>query len=814
MFTDIEGSVGKWEAAGSGFVATLAEHNRIVRDCVREHRGIQVRFTGDGWLAAFPDERWAVRCALALERWLAAGEWPEGSPPIRLRIALHAGEVEFLEGDYVGTSVNILSRILEATSGGQVLASATVAETAGAALEGEAAFADLGTRRLRGVTAAQHLFLVVPEGAGLPSYVPLRDLDSLPTNLPAQLDEFVGREAESAEIARLLRGPTCRLLTITGTGGVGKTRLAQEVALTLLDAFRDGVWLVDLTAVAACRDIPAAIAASLRLLVAEVPEDPVHGLALALQPKALLLVLDNYEHLMEAADIPGRLLAEAPNVRCIITSRERLLVRGEHVVDLNPMAMPDPAGPRDAQRLTESMRLFEARLAQVRGRPLDEREIDEAADSCRTLGGLPLAIELAAAALSRMTTRELAASLRSALDVPARRSRDLPPRQASLRGAIAWSIALLSESESRALTSMAVFEGGFFAEAAEAVCRCPDARDLLERLRDKSLLTTETRLGRTRYGMLPPVRDYCRELLGDRWAECRDLAMEHFARVTHGLDLTGSGQGHNLAAANTDLPEIRRALEWALHRGRDDIVRDIVWAVWPVFWMAGQPGEGRRWMAESAEACLRLGDEEAMASIVTRAAATHRWGRALDRAQEALERARPIVERRGPGRLADLWRLERAALAWARGSAEEAEGLLGECMEAYMAWGNQWGIVQVLKSLAEIRAGTGDHEGAVRLLEDAVSREDAETQPWGVSNSLLELGRVQLGMGEVERAVSSLWRSAELCRRFDDKAGLVGCLSLLADALQAAGRAEAAGLARDEAVAIARRHAPYLVPEV
>jgi len=813
MFTDIEGSVARWEAGGRRFARALALHNAVVRRVVGQHEGFEVRFQGDGFMCAFCRASDALRCAVALEPALAAEEWPEGVGAPAIRVAVHAGEVEVVDGDYVGPTANIAARLLEAAGGGQVLASEIAVNLADDETSHELSLLDLGQRHLRGIARPVGVYLVSPPGTSPSTHAPMRDLGFMPTNLGAEVDEFVGRDRELRELVSQLTEPSTRLLTVTGPGGVGKTRLIQHLGMAVVPSFEHGAWFVELAGVREPSQVPAAVAATLRVPLTGPQESQASELASHLTSRELLLLLDNFEHLVEGAATIGHVLAASPRVKCVVTSRERLRVRGEHVFELLPLGLPDAAASPEQQLASESARLLATRVAEVRGRPLEPEEAGEAVRVCRRVAGLPLALELAASALSHMTLGELARSLDERIDLPEVRLRDVPHRLTSMAAAIDWSIGLLSDDEARVLRECAVFQGGFYVEAAEAVCSGRDTRRALDALRDKSLLGVEARRGRTRYTMLPVIREHCLGLLGDMAEPCSARAALHFSRAARELDLVGRGQARAVESARTDLDNIVAALEWAKARGADDVVRDIVWGMWPVFWMASRPSEGWSWLCLAIDASRRLGDDRALGTLLIRTAAVCKWRHDYEGMRARLTEGSEVADRAGVPKVCLLRDLERASLAVIDGDQEAARRLYGGCLVSYTELEDPWGMVQGLKGLAEVESGQGDWVAAEHYLREALSLEAPETQPWAVSNTLYELGRVQMASGKPGDAARSLAETVGLCRRIGDSPGLITRLQALARAREAAGDSEGALEAWDEAVAVARREVPYLEAE-
>ena len=507
LFTDVEGSTRAWEIHGERFAAALQCHEEIVRAAVRAHGGFLVKGAGDAFMVAFSDAAAAVLCA---ERALAEIEVEnrEGGAfasvgGLRVRIGIHTGEPQCRDRDYFGPPVNRAARICDAGHGGMALVSEAAWAHASAGLPAEITFLDLGSHRLKDLGEPEHLRAVRSPRLPPHSDRPLRTLDALPQNFPAQLTTFVGRSRELAEIGRLLRESANRILTLTGVGGCGKTRLALQAAAESLQEFPGGVWFVDLSGVRTADGFAPAVAIALGL---DLPPgaDPLARCVEFLRDRRTLLILDNFEQVVEAADQVVALAQRCPGLRCLVTSREVLRVAGEREVPVEPLSMED-----GEEGSSEALELFAERCRAARpGFELTPDQIPAALEICRRLDGIPLAIELAAARVRAMSVQEVLARLSTSLDFLASARRDLPPRQRTLRGAIEWSHELLTDEERAFLATLAVFHGGWTLEAAEAISEAPDALDLLFSLRDKSLVRSSELSGQTRYGMLGTIREF------------------------------------------------------------------------------------------------------------------------------------------------------------------------------------------------------------------------------------------------------------------------------------------------------------------
>ncbi len=462
LFTDIEGSTRQWERDAEGMQAALARHDAILRAAIEEHGGVIFKTVGDAFCAAFTSAPRAVAAALSVQGGLREAFPGEGGPS-RVRMAVHSGEAEVRDGDYFGRVVNRVARLLAAGHGQQILVSGATRELLLGGLPEDAMLRDLGEHLLKDLERPEHVFqLDHPE---LPAdFPPLRSLSALPHNLPQQLTSFVGREREVARLRELLA--THRLVTLTGVGGSGKTRLALHVAAEVVDQFPDGVWLVDLSALSDPALVPQTVATALGLR--ETPgRDPVESLLVHLRTRDLLLVLDNCEHLIEAcATWAERALRVVPELRVLATSREALGTVGEVVWPVPLLSVPAVSTRSPEDLLPEIDRYEAVRLFAERATLVDPGFELTAADAravvqiCRRLDGIPLAIELAAARVRVLAPEQIASRLDDRFRLLAGGGRRALPRHRTLQAAIDWSHDLLEEPERILLRRLAVFSGG------------------------------------------------------------------------------------------------------------------------------------------------------------------------------------------------------------------------------------------------------------------------------------------------------------------------------------------------------------------
>jgi len=552
LFTDIEGSTRRWEADPEAMRVALAAHDKVLRAAIEDNDGFVFKHTGDGVCAAFASPRAAVDAAVEAQRALE----------LSVRMGIATGEAEFRDDDYFGTVLNRAARVMAAGHGGQVL----VADSAAGLIAG-VELLSLGVRRLRDVASPITVYQL--QAAGLRTdFPPLRTVDPTPGNLRRSTSVFVGRDAEVAEIAGLLRSR--RLVTLTGVGGVGKTRLAVEVAATLSDEFPDGVWLFELAAVSDSTVVPDAVAAVLGI-TQQPGQTMTESVAAALDGRVRLLVFDNCEHRLDAVgDLTEAILAASAAVTILATGREGLALADEKIW---------PVGSLD---LDSAVTLFTERARDVAAAAVFD-DTDAIAEICQRLDGIPLAIELAASRTSSMSADEIRDHLdhRFKLLVGSRRALG---RHQTLRHAVAWSYELLDDDEKRLLESCSVFAGGFELEGACAVAGSEVDRyqviDLLDALVRKSLIVAEHSSGRTRFSMLETIREFADEQLASRGdvARARDAHARHFAgREAAILELWNSPrQREAYVWYMTELGNLRSAFRWAADTGDLDTAATIV----------------------------------------------------------------------------------------------------------------------------------------------------------------------------------------------------------------------------------------------
>jgi predicted ATPase/class 3 adenylate cyclase len=571
LFTDVEGSTALLRRVGEGVYArVLAGHHALIRSALAAHEGREVDTQGDAFFAVFSSPRACVAAVLKMQRAIDAHAWP-GGERVRVRMGIHSGEAARAATGLVGLEVHRAARLAAVGHGGQVLVSETAAALVRDWLPEGAALTDLGIYRLKDLGRPERIFQL--RAAGLQAeFPPLRSLDNpaLPNNLPAQLSAFVGRDREAAAVRGLVE--SSRLVTLTGAGGCGKTRLGLQVAAGLLDGSGDGVWLVELAAVTDENAVAPAISAALRL-AAQPARPALEALLDALAPQDVLMMLDNCEHLIGGcAKAAEAIVRHCPRVHLLATSREPLGIGGEVIYRVPSMSLPGPGeSGLPAPGSSDAVTLLADR-AQAHGvaLSLDTETAPLVVSVCRRLDGMPLAIELAAARLRSMSVAELHDRLDQRFRLLTGGSRTALERQQTLRATVGWSYSLLTGAEQQLLARLSVFADGFGLDAAEAVCASGgtatlDVAGLLGSLVDKSLVVAEPAQTALRYRLLETIRLFAAERLADAGDDEAAAAVAahcaHFLSVAEAAaaHLAGPGQGRWLARLDADQANLRRA---------------------------------------------------------------------------------------------------------------------------------------------------------------------------------------------------------------------------------------------------------------
>jgi predicted ATPase/class 3 adenylate cyclase/DNA-binding NarL/FixJ family response regulator len=802
LFTDIEGSTRLFASWPGAYRTALARHNTLVEAAIADRGGVVFRRAGDSYCAAFTSPTAAVRAALEAQRALRREAWGElGS--VLVRMGLTTGEAELHGDQYVGLALHRCARLTDSAHGGQVVLSATTAALVADTLPDGALLTDLGEHRLRDLARPERVFQLTV--ADLPAdFPPLRTRTAIPNNLPAQATEFIGREQLLQATRTALLRPSTRLVTLTGPGGAGKTRLALELAAQLLDSFVDGVRFVPLASVTDPEQVLPAIARVLD--VREAADRPViASLADALRQQQLLLVLDNFEHVIGAAAGIATLLSTAHSVKVLVTSRAPLRLYGERTVAVPPLTLPDRRDSPTSEHLAqfEAVRLFVDRAQAAQSDfALSAENASDVAEICHRLDGLPLALELAAARIRSMPPRTMIQRMERRLPLLIGGARDLPARQRTLRDTIAWSYDLLEPAEQAMFRRLAIFRG-FSLEAAEMVCGgdgrsgeasvAPeplgmDVLDAIESLVEKSLLRhNEGVSGQPWYVMLETVREFGLERLEEsgeagpiRGRQARaalDLA-GHAASM-----LVGPEQARWFGRLEQEHDNLRVALRWSRDQGRvAPALRlgAVLGALWQV---RGHLREGREQLTEVL-ALVGTADHPAL-----RADVLGKLGRILldlgdnRAARAALDEALGIQRRLGDERaLAET--LE--GLGWIASSEDDyaaAHACLAESLNIARRLDDRRGISHALNGLGWIATAQGDHAGARALLDEALAGFRALADERGIADCLVHLGWALQARGETLEARRLLRESLGIAWELRDRTLFAEALDTCATSL-------------------------------
>jgi predicted ATPase/class 3 adenylate cyclase/Tfp pilus assembly protein PilF len=800
LFTDIEGSTKMWEKNAPAMQAALARHDGILRDVFEQRGGYVFKTVGDAFCCAFPTAPDALEAALDAQRLLLEEQWSE-SGPLRVRMALHMGAAEERDGDYFGPPVNRVARLLSAAHGGQVLLSLPAQELVRDQLPGGTSLRDLGEYRLKDLFRPERVFqLLAP---GLPSeFPPLRSLDAYRNNLPLQPTTLIGREKEVSEVCEHLRGDETRLLTLTGPGGIGKTRLALQAAADLLDDFPDGAFFAPLATLSEPELFLSAVAEMLG--VRETGEQSLFAsLKDYLRERRLLMLLDNFEQILGAAPTVTELLAGAPGMKVLATSRTPLRLYGEKEYAVPPLSVPDVKHLPDLKTLSqyEAVRLFidRAKSAKVDFEVTDD-SAPAVAEICVRLDGLPLAIELAAARIKMLPPKAMLQRLGSRLKLLTGGARDLPERQRTLRAIIEWSHALLDEGEQLLFGRLAVFSGGRTLEAIEAICDAEgdlpiDAFEGVSSLLDKSLLRQEEGPGgEPRFVMLETVHEFAREKLqGSGEAEqIKRVHAEYFLTLAEEAypELKGTNQLEWLERLEAEHDNMRAALSWALERKKVEVALRLGGALWWFWSVRGYESEGRRWL-EAALAIEGRDSPEVRAMALAGVGSLVSQQGDYDRAQEACEEGLELLEHEGrePSEAKMVHLFGSGYLAWEREEHGQAQQVFEESLALSREMSDAWWLANSLSGLALVSQSRGDYERATELYEESMDLFVEQGDKQSLAGCLNDLGIVVYSQGDPGLAAQLTEEAVALQRELGNRGGVsvglynLGWMAMLQDDL-------------------------------
>jgi predicted ATPase/class 3 adenylate cyclase/Tfp pilus assembly protein PilF len=714
LFSDIEGSSRRWETSPEAMRTAVEMHNVILDRAIAKFDGRVFKRVGDEFCCVFERPADAVSAAVTVQRDLAQTQWPDELDALRVRIGIHSGTALAIEGgDFAGPALNRTARVMAAGHGDQILISASAANLVRDGLPADIELRNLGTHRLRDLRHEEALFQVVAPGLR-DAFAKIKTLDTHPNNLPAQISSFVGRAEDIRKTLELLEHN--RLVTIAGPGGIGKTCLGLQIASELTPQYGDGCWFIALADIRDPSLVPAAIASILD--VREEPGRPIfETLATQLKHKRMLLLLDNSEHLLASvAQTIARLSAECSGVVFLVTSREPTHVTGERVVRI------DPLDSRDA------VELFLQR-AQLTGGPSTTAAEHDAIESiCRTLDGIPLAIELAAARTQTLLPQELADGLRNRPGLLVSKDPLGTPRHRTLAATIEWSFTLLDAAEQKLLQRLSVFDGGFTTRAGEEVAFDPDEMesfvDGLDSLVDKSFVRAIRAGDSTRYRMLDPIRSFLLKLLERDAAS--DVARRHFSyfkRLAANWDLQAKTPESTTASEmEIELPNLRAALSWGFDEPSKSAAVELLISL-VTFWQSrGNIAEGRTWLTRVLE-----------------------------------------YEDLSPAERAGLLR-RASTFAAKQDDYEAARRHIQASREIYESLGDKLGIAQAFHALAVIEHLTGDFDSAFDNYGRALEGFDAAGHVHGKITAITNRAIISGERGELDEARQGYITAIDLCR--------------------------------------------------
>jgi predicted ATPase/class 3 adenylate cyclase/DNA-binding CsgD family transcriptional regulator len=789
LFTDIEGSTRRLEAEPAAYRDALGRHDAILRTAISAQAGSVVQNRGDGFCAAFPNAADAAQAALDGQQSLLRETWGVAGP-LKVRMALHTGDVELRGEEYFGAPLHRCARLLDSAHGGQIVLSSVTAALVADALPPDTSLRDLGEHRLRDLARPEHVYQIV--GTGLRAdFPPLRTLTHPPSHLPPRATAFIGREQQIAAVRAAVLEPETRLVTLTGPGGTGKTRLAVEVATELLEMFSDGVFFVALASVTTPELVLSAIAQALdarevtgRSLMA--------SLGAALRPRPVLLVLDNFEQVIAAAPIVAALLADAPGLTALVTSRAVLRLYGEREYPVPPLALPDRRATPTAAHLSqfEAVRLFVDRAQAARPDfTIDDENAGGIGEICQRLDGLPLAIELAAARIRALTPGAMLRRMERRLPLLTGGARDLPARQRTLRDAIAWSYDLLEPDEQALFCRLAVFRGCTL-EAAESVCAGAPSQpgatsvalapldievlDGIESLVEKSLLRrVEGVDGEPWYLMLETVREYALE----RLVESADADAVHRRHVlacmrlaeSSEVELYGTEQTIWIARLEQEHDNLRSALDWSEGHGYAVPALRLGVSLWWFWSIHGHVTEGRQRLGRLL---VRFPQAEPVARAELRARALHGAG----------------------------------MLSAAQGDYDAAGKLLQDGLAIRRAIGERLGLINALEGIGTVECIQQEYVAARQHLEEAAALARDLDDPLSYASVLNTLGTVVYELGDLTTARAYLRESVAAYQRSPGPYPVFnGAMLSSAVVAQDAGEHAAAQVLASEALAAVRQ---------
>ena len=786
MFTDIEGSTKKWDQYQESFRSALGIHNRLVRQAIALHEGYEVKTIGDSFMVAFATPISAALCALEIQRLLEGTEFEEVEG-LRVRIGLHTSDLTPTANDYFGPPVNHAARIEAAGHGGQIVLSEQTYERIYEDLPEGASLVDRGLHGLKDLSEPIRLFTLYHLDLPERKYPALRTMETLPHNFPNQVTSFVGREREIAELHRLITLKKTRLVTLTGPGGTGKTRLATRVGAECIDAFPDGVWMIDLVNVASAREVPTAVSLALDMKLTN--DADVRGQIVAhLREKKALLLFDNFEHVIEASRFLTGLIKDCRDICCLVTSQHLLSISGEHEFPLSPLELPpDDVSLEDCMKYA-GVRLFVERATAARPNfNLDENSLPAIVEICKRLEGLPLSVELTAALCRGLTPQQILPRLKDRFKLLASSRRDLDDRQRSLRGALDWSYDLLSDSEKSLYSDLSVFVGGFSVEAVEAVCPAPDTLDSVFSLRDKSLVRATELDDEIRYSMLESIREYAREKrteFAEDETHSGDFSEEienrhaafylHLAQL-HSPKLLNAGPEVEQARKilELELANMRAGMHQYVEQNQKESIIGYGKELSRFLQIRGLYSECEEILNLAENIAREVGDKKSLAMLLNRHGLMA-WQRSdYHQAIPLFEESYLLGKELGDKNRMIMTSINLGNIAWGQSRFNDAERIWTEALDLSVESGQLANQSMLLGSLGIIATRRGDFESAANYYDKSclLSHEAGFTE--GLADTLLNYSELLNRMQRFPEALVKLGEARNLYRSLGKEYGLL-----------------------------------------